>query len=108
LQGGYCLKFFSIEFHPKLRRFVLVLLSTLAPTKEILRARWLCAQNWGKIGIADKRTNAFSDNVDDVPPAVNAINLVGFEIEEESDRFSRNQTEPNDEQPLTQVVSLIS
>jgi hypothetical protein len=69
---------------PNLGCFVFVLLPALAPSEKIFTGGLLYAQNWRKVGIADKRTHAFSDNVDNVPPAVNSINLVGCEIEEES------------------------
>jgi hypothetical protein len=36
----------------------------------------------GKVGIADKFTYSFSVDVDNVPPAVDAINLVWLEVEE--------------------------
>jgi hypothetical protein len=81
-----------VELCPKLGGFVFILLPTLAPADEIFRARWLYAQNWGQIGIADKCTHAFPDNVDNMPPAVNAINLLGFAIKQECDRFSSNKS----------------
>jgi hypothetical protein len=81
-----------VKFCPKLGSFIFIFPPALAPTAKIFRVGWICAQNRWNVSIAYKGTYSFTDDVNYVPPAVDAVNVFGFEFEEEGDRFLGNKS----------------
>jgi hypothetical protein len=64
---------------------------------------WLNVQNRWNICVTHKPTYAFTDNVNYVSPAVDAIYLVGFEVEEEGDRFFGDKTSQTMNSPCSRL-----